>query len=313
MRLGVEAHATPAEASQKGSTVTRSIVAPAALVLLLAACGGNAVTSAPTPTVSSAPTAAGSTTVEPSGSGGEPPAGDEPVDLVVLAASGGAGVSERYAPLLAAALGREVRTHSKIGARPTELLSGTEGFYADIVAGAEVILFYFPPAGYEPPDFLTCFDALDAVTDPDYPGGPLAPGQTFYPAPAATSAEDWQAWRDALVREYAAIWALREGQPTIIRGYGGWNPWIPGWRRAGVEAQCTAGEAALDQVMREAAEASGAVYVSMLDVFTSPAHDQDPGEQGWIAEDGMHLSDPGKDVLVEALAAAGFEESEPPR
>ena len=296
--------------------MTRSVACLAVMVVLvvsLAACGASGTTLAPSVTGTPAPSTTAPATAEPSVSASEPSSTSEPVDLVVVAASGGAGVSERYAPLLAAALDREVRTHSKIGARPTELLSGTEGFYADIVAGAEVILFYFPPAGYEPPDFLTCLDALDAVTDPDYPGGTLAPGQTLDPAPAATSVEDWQAWRDALVREYEAIWALREGQPTIIRGYGGWNPWIPDWRRAGVEAQCTAGEEALDQVMREAAEASGAVYVSMLDVFTGQAHDQDPAERGWIAEDGMHLSDAGKDVLVETLAAAGFEESEPPR
>jgi hypothetical protein len=313
MRLGIGAHTALLEASQEGSTMTRSIGALALMLVLLAGCSGSGVTVTPTPTELPAPTAVGPATVEPTSSDGEPSPGDEPVDLVVVAASGGEGVSERYAPLLAAALGREVRTHSKIGSRPTELMSGSAGFDADIVAGAEVILFYFPPAGHEPPEFLTCLEALDAVTDPDYPGGTLAPGQTWDPPPAATTAEDWQAWRDALDREYEAMWALREGQPTIIRGYGGWNAWIPAWRRAGVEAACTAGEEAYDQVMREAAEAAGAAYVSMLDVFTGPTHDQDPGEQGWIADDGMHLSDAGKDVLVEALAAAGFEESEPPR
>jgi hypothetical protein len=295
--------------------MTRSGAALALVLVLLgslAACGDSGTAVEPTAAVTPAPTATPSATGSP-GASAEPSAADEPVDLVVVAASGGAGVSERYAPLLAAALGREVRTHSKIGSLPTELLSGTEGFDTDIVAGAEVILFYFPPAGYEPPDFLTCLEALDAVTDPDYPGGTLAPGQTWDPPPDATSVEDWQAWRDALDREYQAIWALREGQPTIIRGYGGWNPWIPVWRRLGVEAQCTAGEEALDQVQRQAAESAGAAYVSMLDVFTGPQHDQDPAEQGWIAEDGMHLSDVGKDVLVEALAAAGFEPNEPPR
>lgn len=162
-----------------------------------------------------------------------------------------------------------------------------------------MILFYFPPAGFEPPDFLTCLEALDAEG-----------GETWDP-PVATTVEDWRAWRDALDREYEAIWALRESQPTIIRSYGGWNPWIPVWRLLGIEAECTAGEEAYDQVMREAASAAGAVHVSMLDVFTGPQHDQDPAERGWI-RDGMHLSDSGVDVLVQALAEAGFEAGEPP-
>jgi len=229
-----------------------------------------------------------------------------------MAYSGGAGVAERYGPLLAEALGREVRYHAQVDSFPTEVLSGAASG-ADVVAGAEAILMYFPPVGYEPPSFLTCLDAVDAVNDtddPDYEGPAWSPGQTWAP-PEATTVEDWQAWRDALDREYEAIWTLREGQPTIIRGYGNWNSWIPAWRKVGIESECTAGEEAYDQAMREAAEAAGAVYVSMLDVFTGPTHDQDPAEQGWIATDQMHLSDSGKDLLVETLAAAGFDFNEP--
>ncbi len=283
--------------------MTRSVVALAVMVLLgsTAACGDSGATLSPTMTAAPPVTAPPSASAGPSSSGGEPSPADEPVDLVVMALSGGWGVSERYAPLLTAALGRDVRTHGKIDALPTEVLGGPWPYWADTVAGAEVILFYFPPAGYEPPGFLPCLEALDAED-----------GGTWDP-PEATTVEDWRAWRDALDREYEAMWALREGQPTIIRGYGGWNPWIPVWRRLGIEAECSAGEVALDQVMRDSAEAAGAVYVSMLDVFTGSEQDQDPPEQGWIDTDGMHLSDAGKDVLVEALAAAGFEVNEPPR
>ena len=157
--------------------MTRSVDAPAAMSVLAGSpvgCSASRATLAPTATATPAPLPASSATRRPSGSGGERSPSDEAVDLVVVAASGGAGVSERFAPLLAAAPGQEVRTHSKIGSRPTEL-------------------------------------------------------------------------------------------------------------------------------------------VSMLDVFSDPAHDQDPAEQGWIDTDGMHLSDAGKDVLVKALGAAGFEATEPPR
>jgi hypothetical protein len=289
--------------------MTRSALRVAVMLVALGsltACGVGGTTLSPTLT------AAPSVTTEPAGSGGEPSTALEPVDLLVMAASGGAGVSERYAPVLSAALDREVRTHDKIGALPTSVLSGAEDG-ADVVAGAEVILFYFPPAGREPPAFLTCLEAPDAVSgDPDYSGPTWAPGQTWDPPPA-TTVEDWQAWRDVLDREYEAIWTMRDGQPTTIRAYGGWNPWVVAWRQLGIEAECTAGEEAMDQAQRGAAEAAGAVYVSMLDIFTGPQHDQDPAERGWLAEDGMHLSDSGKDVLVEALAAAGFDAGQAPR
>ena len=136
--------------------MTRTLVRlGVALVLLgsMAACGDTSApvvpTSAGPATTATAPTASAD---EPTGSGSEAPL-DEPVDLVVMAASGGAGVAERYGPLLAEALGREVRYHDKIGAHPAEVLSGVESG-ADVVAGAEVILMYFPPIDYEPPEFL---------------------------------------------------------------------------------------------------------------------------------------------------------------
>jgi len=101
--------------------------------------------------------------------------------------------------------------------------------------------------------------------------------------------------------------------PTVLRAYGVWMPWLSQWRQVGIVSECMANEEAVDQVRREAAEAAGAEYVSMLDVFNGPEHDEDPVEKGLIDEDGMHLNADGVRVLVEALAAAGFEASEQPQ
>jgi lysophospholipase L1-like esterase len=73
-----------------------------------------------------------------------------------------------------------------------------------------------------------------------------------------------------------------------------------------------ANEEIREQVERDAAEAAGAVFVSWMDLFNGPGHDVDPAEQGWMASDGIHPNDAGRAVLVEALAAAGWEASEPP-
>ena len=67
------------------------------------------------------------------------------------------------------------------------------------------------------------------------------------------------------------------------------------------------------QVIREAAEANGAVFVSLFDVFNGPEHDEDPREKGWISDDGVHAGDEGLSVVADALAAVGFDVSEPPR
>ncbi len=73
-----------------------------------------------------------------------------------------------------------------------------------------------------------------------------------------------------------------------------------------------ANEAVREQVERDAAEAAGAVFVSALDLFNGPAHDVDPVELGWIGMDSVHANDAGRAILVEALAATGWEASEPP-
>lgn len=83
------------------------LLASAVLLASLAACGGGSgAKAAPTVTAS--------------------PASDaEPLDLVMLANSGGDGVAEPYAALAAEALGREVQAHDHFGAGPNELLSGS--------------------------------------------------------------------------------------------------------------------------------------------------------------------------------------------
>jgi hypothetical protein len=230
------------------------------------------------------------------------PAG-APIDVVVLADSGGSGVADLYAAKAAEALDREIRVHDHSigGARIDRILSGIRNDWADDVSDAEIIVFYVHPGGFDPPSFtepcLSGGGALGYIGDP----------------PVATSVEDWQEFGDMLDQVYDEIWELRAGRPTILRAYGVWGPWLSRYREMGIESACMAGEEALDQVRRESAEAHGAIYVSMLDVFNGPDRDQDPVEKGWIEADGTHLNAEGQVVLTDALAAVGFEVSEPPR
>jgi hypothetical protein len=261
------------------------MLAAAGLVASLAACGGGSGTT-PAPTVTVAPTAAEAS-----------PASDtEPIDLVLLGNSGGFGVARPYAALAAEALGGEVRVHdySVGGEGPKELLSRVQGLGAD-VAGAEIIVVIVSPIGVTPASHIACIPFYGDLT-----GEP----------PVATSVEDWHDLRDALDQVYDEIWRLRAGEPTIIRTVGS-APWLAQARQAGIESECMANEEVREQVERDAAESAGAVFVSWMDLFNGPAHDVDPVEQGWIA-DGVHLNDAGRALLVEALAATGWEASEPP-
>ena len=259
------------------------LLVSAVLLASLAACGGGSGAT-PAPTV----------TAEAS------PASDvEPLDLVMLANSGGDGVAEPYAALAAEALGREVRAHDHFGAGPNELLSGIQGSWAADVADAEIVTIIVSPVGVTPAKHLACISAAF--------GGHIQTGEP----PVMTSVEDWQDLRDALDRIYDEIWRLRAGQPTTIRVLGSFNPWFAQLQQAGIASACMADEEVRDQVERDAAEAAGAVFVSWLDLFNGPAHDVDPVEQGWLA-DGVHPNDTGRALMVEALAATGWEASGPP-
>jgi len=244
------------------------------------------------------------------------PAG-EPVDLVYIADSGGWGVAERYAELAAAALDREVRLHDhRIGGMSMSRVPAlVRDSLAEVVAEAEIIVLYAHPGGLEYnlplPNILTCFTAADAVEDPDY-SGEWTPGMEWEDPPVVPMVEDWQPYRDILDEAYDEIWKLREGRPVVLRAHDIYNGFIAPWREVGVEAECTANWEVEMEVIREAAEANGAVYVSFFDVFNGPRHDEDPREKGWMADDGMHANDTGGSVAAEALAAVGFEVSEPP-
>ena len=269
---------------------TLGLLASAVLLASLAACGGRGATAAPT------------VTVVPSASAEVSPGSDaEALDLVVLASSGGHGVAEPYAALAAEALGREVRAHEHIvdGVGPNALVTWIQSDWADDAAEAEIIVFNVSPIGVVPASHLACIPSALG-------------GQFGEQPPATTSVAEWQAFRDPLDRVYDEIWRLRAGQPTILRVYGSYAPWLARWREAGVASECMANEEVVDQVHRDAAEAAGAVFVSWLDLFNGPAHDVDPVEQGWIAADGIHTNDAGRALLVKALAGTGWEASEPP-
>ena len=130
--------------------------------------------------------------------------------------------------------------------------------------------------------------------------------------PVVPTVEDWQPYRDVLDEVYDEIWKARGGRPVVLRAHDIYNGFIAPWREVGIEAECTANWEVEMQVIREAAEANGAVFVSFFDVFNGPEHDEDPREKGWIDDDGMHANDDGGAVAAEALAAVGFELSEPP-
>ena len=106
-------------------------------------------------------------------------------------------------------------------------------------------MFYVHPGGFDAPGLAPGLEAVNW----DSP----VPPSTFPPTldpPEATTFEDWQGYRDTIDQIYDEIWKLRKGQPTIIRAYGAYLPWLGQWQHLGFESACVAGEEAVDEARR---------------------------------------------------------------
>jgi hypothetical protein len=296
--------------------VRRLIAVSAALVLVtMTACSGES-------NDASTSTAATTSVVEQSSSSEVSPfPAGEPLDLLVLTDSSGWGVADRYAPLAAEALDREVRALDLAGLGDhsiKNLLEMIQTSRADEVAESEIIVVYGYPGGLEYelplPNILACLEAVDAVDYPEEYEGDWSPGEEWEEIPVVPTVEDWSPFRAVLDQVYDEIWRLRAGQPTILRTYEVYNGFgVAAWTELGIHEECIANYEVLGQVVREAAEANGAGFVSLLDAFNGPNQDEDPRAKGLIGDDGFHANENGQDLAVETLAAIGFEVSEPPR
>jgi hypothetical protein len=250
---------------------------------------------------------------------GVPFSAGEPVDLLVLTDSSGWGLADRYASFAAEALGREVRVHDRAqgGAPITDILDQVQTSLADEVAEAEIIVIYGFPGGLEydlpEPSILNCFEAVDAVLWPEEYSGDWTPGSAWEPIPVVATVEDWQPYRDVLDQVYDEIWKLRDGQPTIIRTYDIPVGYLAPWKQLGIDSECIANMMVMGQVIRDAAEANGAGFVSTFDVFNGPNHDEDPVAKGLMDDDLLHANEAGRDIIAELLAAYGFDVSQSPR
>ena len=63
----------------------------------------------------------------------------------------------------------------------------------------------------------------------------------------------------------------------------------------------------ISNASRLAAEAHGIPFLSRLDAFNGPNHDEDPRKKGYIVSDGEHPSDLAGQFTAELLSTMGYE------
>jgi dienelactone hydrolase len=222
-----------------------------------------------------------------------PATSTEPWDLLYISDSSGWEVGEVYAELAADELGVEVRLIDwRVGG--LSMLEAIRMIADDpqTVADAEIIVLWANPIGAGIPDSSNC------VRTPHVP-----------PTEALT-VDDWAPFGALFEQAFADIWAARDGVPVVLRATDLYVPILAEWEEFGATEVCTTTFETMSDAIRLAAESSGATMVSAFDALNGPNHDIDFAQAGYLSDD-MHLNAAGGAVVAEALAAEGFEPSQP--
>jgi hypothetical protein len=227
----------------------------------------------------------------------------EPWDLVWFSDSTGFFVAQQWADTIEEALGVEVRVHdyAEGSLKAVQVLRSLEaptggyqrlGDLRGVVADAEIVVVYGNPWDSGSTDDLDiCVSESRTPRDP----------------PTRYAAEHFAPFRQTIESIYERVFDLVGDRPVIVRAIDFYNPVISDWRIAGVEAACTAAWEAYSDTLRDAAAGFGVPLVSMYDAFNGPDHTEDPREKGYISSDRVHTSAAGREAMVAALHAAGYE------
>jgi hypothetical protein len=197
-------------------------------------------------------------------------------------------------------LGVEVRAtdyFARAGGTPAEVLRllKDDAEVRAAVAGAEVIGLEMNPSG------TTTGDAMGAVCVANDPN-PRDPPPVFTVADFAEYADIWR-------QVYDEVFALRRGQPTLVRAFDMYVPVRDAWVAAGIVAACTTDWEAFSATVKLVAAEYKVPVASMYDAFNGPRHDQDPVDNGYLdtAVDDKHLNERGRIAQIAVLDALGYD------
>lgn len=146
--------------------------------------------------------------------------------------------------------------------------------------------------------------------DPDYPLN--LDGCFVFQAPGDCEPETFEQWISDLKAIWAEILELRQGQPTILRATDLYNPLVIPWKERGVFEACTNCWENMSNAARLAAEAYQIPFLSRLDAFNGPNHQEDPREKGYIVSDGEHPSVHAAEFTADLFSELGYEPVTPP-
>jgi hypothetical protein len=295
-----------------GRTV-RVLCIPLLVVAGLGGCGDDggaasppetAARSVPAPTAPATAVPASSTTSIP------PTAPIEVWDLVYVSDSSGWGVADEYAARIAQDVGVRVEVHDLWGgglpARTIlEALRGERKLptylrppvdLIPFIEEAEVVVVYGNPSRSETAEHPWDWNC--------------ALGREIVPACGRSTAcgpETFAQYEDDLGAIYEEIFAIRGGEPVVLRTSDWYLPWGPleTWRECGHEDVCKRCTSNWASAIHRAADRYGVPAASLLHRFSGPDLETDL-PRSFIRDD-VHPSDEGAAAIADVLAELGYE------
>lgn len=132
-------------------------------------------------------------------------------------------------------------------------------------------------------------------------------------APAPCAPENFEGYVNDLKAIWAKVFALRAGQPTILRAIDAASPFVGDWKETKTFDACTVCWQCVSNANRQAATAYGIPFLSRYDAFNGAMHDEDLGKKGYLGIDGIHPNDRARELTAELLSKLGYDPVPPPR
>jgi hypothetical protein len=113
-------------------------------------------------------------------------------------------------------------------------------------------------------------------------------------------------YKAALDSVYAEIFALRKGQPTLIRTKDYFCNFYSNWKKAGKYEDHMRCWAAWNGVIHQAAADHKVPVAEVFAAFNGPGHDQDPLDKGLQDDNGL-ANEAGKKLIADLFRKLGYE------
>ena len=219
-------------------------------------------------------------------------------DLVWISDSSGWDVAQVYAAMIEEDTGIPVKViHDWMGTlRAGDVYAALEGeptadaklaALADKIREAEIVIVYGNPEG---------------STQGDPADWNCVPGNRLY----VNQCPAFSTYTEHLQGIYAAIFELRNGQPTIVRAFDAYNPLIARFKEQGVYEECKACWAMYNSAIRQAAAEFSIPVAGVSEAWNGPDWDMDPVALGYT-KDGIHPNEEGARVIAHALRVLGYD------